>query len=52
MLDLKFPMEALPGVPILTRTIDLLGHLHEETQRPMGFLLAHHAVEAVEYDGE
>ena len=52
MLDLEFPMEALRGVPILARTAGLLGHLYEETQRPMGFLLAHHAEAAVEYDGE
>ncbi|MCY4396814.1 MAG: citryl-CoA lyase [Rhodospirillaceae bacterium] len=52
MLDLDFPMEALRGVPILARTASLLGHLYEETQRPMGFLLAHHAEAAVEYDGE
>ena len=51
MLDLEFPMEALRGVPILARTAGLLGHLYEETQRPMGFLLAHHAEAAVEYDG-
>lgn len=52
MLDLDFPMEALRGVPILARTAGLLGHLYEESQRPMGFLLAHHAEAAVEYDGE
>ena len=51
MLDLDFPMQALRGVPILARTIGLLGHLYEETQRPMGFLLSHHADAAVEYDG-
>ncbi|PPR59931.1 MAG: hypothetical protein CFH10_01719 [Alphaproteobacteria bacterium MarineAlpha4_Bin2] len=51
MLDLDFPMEALRGVPIVARTIGLLGHLYEETQRPIGFLLAHHAEAAVEYDG-
>ena len=47
MLDLEFPMEALRGVPILAQTIGLLGHLYEETQRPMGFLLAHHAEASV-----
>lgn len=51
MLDLDFPMEALRGVPILARTAGLLGHLYEESRRPMGFLLAHHAEAAVEYDG-
>ena len=52
MLDLDFPIQALQGVPILARTAGLLGHLFEETQRPIGFLLAHHAEAAVEYDGE
>ena len=47
MLDLEFPMEALRGVPILARTAGLLGHLYEESQRPIGFLLAHHAEAAV-----
>ena len=51
MLDLDFPMQALRGVPILARTIGLLGHLYEETQRPIGFLLSHHAEAVVEYDG-
>lgn len=51
MLDLDFPMEALRGVPILARTAGLLGHLYEESRRPIGFLLAHHAEAAVEYDG-
>ena len=51
MLDLDFPMQALKGVPILARTIGLLGHLYEETQRPMGFLLSHYAEAEVEYDG-
>jgi len=44
-------MQALRGVPILARTIGLLGHLYEETQRPIGFLLSHHAEAVVEYDG-
>ena len=51
MLDLDFPMQALRGVPILARTIGLLGHLYEKTQRPMSFLLSHHAEAKVEYDG-
>ncbi len=36
MLDLDFPMQVLRGVAILARTIGLLGHLYEDTQRPMG----------------
>jgi citrate synthase len=52
MLDLDFPMESLRGIPILSRCAGLIGHLYEETQRPMGFLLAHHAEAAVRYDGK
>ncbi len=51
MLDLYFPLDALRGIPILSRVAGLLGHLHEERERPIGFLLAHHAEAAVEYDG-
>ena len=52
MLDLDFPLESLRGIPILARCAGLIGHLYEETQRPIGFLLAHHAEAAVRYDGE
>jgi citrate synthase len=49
MLDLGFPTEAIKGVPILARTAGLLAHLAEERERPVGFLLAERAEEAVEY---
>lgn len=52
MLDLDFPLESLRGIPILARCAGLIGHLYEETKRPVGFLLAHHAEVAVQYDGE
>ncbi|MGE5147011.1 MAG: citryl-CoA lyase [Candidatus Eiseniibacteriota bacterium] len=52
MLDLDFPLESLRGIPILARCAGLIGHLYEETQRPIGFLLAHHAEAAVRYDGD
>jgi hypothetical protein len=29
----------------------LLGHLLEEAHRPIGFLISHHAEEAIGYDG-
>ena len=51
MLDLDFPLASLKGVPILARTAGLLGHLVEEQERAVGFLLAHHAEKAVTYDG-
>ncbi|CAN0581425.1 unnamed protein product, partial [Laminaria digitata] len=51
LLDLDFPKTAIRGIPILARTIGLIGHLNEEIERPIGFLLAHHGEEAIEYDG-
>ncbi len=51
LLDLDFPKAAIRGLPILARTIGLIGQLNEETERPIGFLLAHHGEEAIEYDG-
>lgn len=52
LLDLDFPKTAIRGIPILARTIGLIGHLNEEIERPIGFLLAHHGEEAIEYDGD
>jgi citrate synthase len=49
MLDLGFPSAAVKGVPILARTAGLLAHLAEEEERPLGFLMAAKAEEAVEY---
>jgi citrate synthase len=50
MLDLGFPPSAVKAVPILARTAGLLAHLAEEQDRPLGFLLARAAEEAVEYE--
>ena len=35
---------------ILARTASLLGHLAEEQQQPIGFLMAARAEEAIEYE--
>jgi citrate synthase len=48
LLDLGFPRAAVKGVPILARTAGLLAHLAEEQERPVGFLMAAAAEEAVE----
>jgi citrate synthase len=48
MLDLGFPSTAVKAVPILARTAGLLAHLAEERERPLGFLMARAAEEAVE----
>jgi citrate synthase len=50
LLDLGFPSAAVKAVPILARTAGLLAHLAEERERPLGFLLARAAEEAVEYE--
>ncbi|GAA4342048.1 citryl-CoA lyase [Pigmentiphaga soli] len=51
MLDAGFPLAALKGIPILARTASLIAHLCEEAERPIGFILAGHAAEAIGYDG-
>jgi citrate synthase len=50
LLDLNFPAPVLKGIPILARTASLLAHLAEEAERPIGFLMAHHAEEAISYE--
>jgi len=50
MLDLGFPAEVVKAVPILARTAGLLAHLAEENARPLGFLMASKAEEAIAYD--
>ena len=52
MLDLGFTPAAVKSVPILARTAGLLAHLAEEQERPLGFLMAARAEEAVEYGAE
>jgi citrate synthase len=50
MLDLGFPSSAVKSIPILARTAGLLAHLAEERERPIGFLMAARAEEAIEYE--
>ncbi len=50
MLDLGFPSASVKAVPILARTAGLLAHLAEERERPLGFLMAGKAEEAIEYE--
>ena len=50
LLDLDFPPAILKGIPILARTASLLAHLAEEDVRPIGFLMAAAAEEAIAYD--
>lgn len=51
MLDVGFPLAALKGISLLARTASLIGHLQEETERPIGFILSGKAAEAIGYDG-
>lgn len=51
LLQVGFPVGALKGIPILARTAGLLAHLFEESTRPIGFLMCHHAEQAISYDG-
>jgi len=51
MLDLGFPLAALKGIGLLCRTGGLIGHLTEEAERPIGFVLSAKAAEAIKYDG-
>lgn len=51
LLDLDFPAGMLKAIPILARTAGLLAHLAEEQHRPIGFLMASKAEDAIAYDG-
>jgi citrate synthase len=51
LLDAGYPLMALKGVPILARTAGLIAHLLEEQRRPIGFVMAHAASSAIDYDG-
>lgn len=51
MLDAGFPLAALKGIALLARTASLIGHLVEESERPIGFILSGKAAEAISYDG-
>lgn len=52
LIDLDFPPSMVKAVPILARTAGLLAHIAEEQERPIGFLMAAAAEEAIEYDGD
>jgi citrate synthase len=52
LLDLDFPAAMIKAIPLLARTAGLLAHLAEEQERPIGFLMASAAEEAVAYDGK
>ena len=49
LLDLDFPPRMIKAIPLLARTAGLLGHLAEEQETPIGFLMAARADEAIAY---
>jgi citrate synthase len=51
LLDIGWPLAALKGIGLLCRTAGLIGHLAEEAERPIGFILSGAAAAAIEYDG-
>lgn len=51
LLDLDFPDAAVKGIPILARTAGIIGHLAEERESPIGFLLAAKGEEAIDHEG-
>ncbi|MCX7676096.1 MAG: citryl-CoA lyase [Alteraurantiacibacter sp.] len=51
MLDLGWPVAALKGIGLLCRTAGLIGHLTEEAERPIGFVMSGAAAAAISYDG-
>jgi citrate synthase len=51
MLDVGFPLAALKGISLLARTAGLIGHLQEESEQPIGFILAGKAADAIQYNG-
>ena len=50
LLDLGLGATIVKAVPILARTASLLGHLAEEQQNSIGFVMAKAAEDAVEYE--
>ena len=51
MLDVGFPLAALKGISLLARTASLIGHLQEEAERPIGFMMAGAAADRIGFDG-
>jgi citrate synthase len=51
ILDAGWPLAAIKAVPLLARTAGLAAHLLEESQRSIGFIMSHHADQAIVYEG-
>lgn len=51
LLDAGWSVDALKAVPLVARAAGLAAHLLEESQRSIGFIMSHHADQAISYDG-
>jgi citrate synthase len=52
MLDVGFPLAALKGISLLARTASLIGHLQEESERPIGFIMSGAAAERIGFEAD
>ena len=52
MLDVGFPLAALKGISLLARTASIIGHLQEESERPIGFIMSGAAADRIEFVAE
>jgi citrate synthase len=50
MLDVGFPLAALKGISLLARTASLIGHLQEESERPIGFVMSGAAADRIDFE--
>lgn len=50
MLDVGFPAAALKGISLLARTASIIGHLQEESERPIGFIMAGAAADRIDFE--
>lgn len=49
LLDVGFPLAALKGIALLARTASLIGHLQEESERPIGFIMSGAAADRIAF---
>jgi len=49
LLDIGFPLPAMKGIALLARTAGLIGHLREESERPIGFILSAEAAAGITF---
>jgi len=52
MLDAGFPLGAMKGIALLARTAGLIGHLQEESEAPIGFVMSAAAAAAIRFQAD